>query len=332
MDPFSTVRDSSIWQSSSNFSVFRGKDAFLRIGLVKKVYQDAASTELRYLVTVFDRSDETELNCRLMRRFGGVYNYEDVVYQGYTFTDQPDPVSSLQAKAGDIVLVAYLNGEAREGIILGGVMHAARTSTIDIDNGPQYMSEFNGVQTTINQDGEYTMTFRGIPTNIDILAQTPSAPIPAPTYDTKVGTSFFKLDKTGSLELNDNATDGLQNLRIDKAKGFVEINAGKVSLKMTKASEEVDLTSKILKMNATTSATMNSPKIAIGGNGIELLDQITQALQDIIKFLNSTDSTHTHTGNLGYPTSPPTQASQFTALGSQLQGIHDSISSIKGSL
>ena len=294
MDPFSTIKDSSIWQSSSNFNAFRAKDPMLRIAIVKKVYQDSATTELRYLVTMFDKSDEIELNCRLMRRFGGVFNYEDIVYQGYTFTDAPDPVSTLSAKAGDIVLVAFLNGEGREGIILGGIMHAARISTIDIDNGPQYMSEFNGMQTIINQNGEYILTFRGIPTNISVLNNIPSTQLPVPTYDTSVGSSFLKIDQTGSLELNDNSSSGIQNIRIDKSGGFVIVNAGSASLKMTKSSQEVDLTCEILNINASTSISQTTDIFSIDANSsATITTEMFTVNASISTMINSPDITLT---------------------------------------
>jgi len=292
-NPFEVVKDSSIWQSKSNFSTSKSKDNSLRIGVVKKVYLDPSADEIRYLVDVRDKSDSIEMNCRMLRRFGGVFNYEDTIYHGYKFTDRPDQVQSFDTKAGDAVLVGFLNGEGREAIILGGVMHSARSSTLDITQGPQYASEFNGVKTEINQNGEYILTFRGIPTNSAILNSTPNLTLPAPTYNTTVGTSFFKLDQTGSMELNDNSTSGVQNLRIDKSGGFIIVNAGAISLKMTKSSQEVDLLCKVLNITsstsitqttqtfrteASTSATVKSPKIALGTDSIELLDQLFQLI------------------------------------------------------
>ena len=344
-DPFSVVQDSSVWQSSGNFGVARGKDPYLRMGVVKKAYQDPDSGEIRYLVDIRDKSDSIEMNCRMLRRFGGVFNYEDMVYQGYKFTDKPDQVSSFDAKAGDAVLVGFLNGEGRDAIILGGVMHAARTANIDITKGPQYLSEFNGVETSINEVGEYTVTFKGIPTNIAILNNYPNATIPAPTYDTSVGSSFFKMDVTGSLELNDNATSDFQNIRIDKPSGTLTINSGKISLKMTKSSQQVDLNCEILNINSTTSITqktqqfetdattsvkIKSPQVAIGTDSVELLQQIIDQLDKISSFLGETGATHTHIGNLAIPTGPPLQAGDYIKLQSDLATIKGKVSSIKG--
>lgn len=296
MDSFNIVKDSSIWQNSSDFSVFQKKDNSIRIGIIKKVYRDSTTGDLRYLAEMRDTNDGIELNCRLLRKYGGVFNYEDVVMHGYKFNDKPDPTQNFEAKAGDVVLIALLNGQGREGVILGCLTHPARTPTIDIADGPQIATEFNGVLTTINQDGEYTVTFRGIPTNIALLDNTPSAKLPAPTYDTSVGSSFLKFDKTGSFEVNDNSATGFQNIQIDKANGIININSGSVSLKMTKSSQQVDLqanalninsqnsismSTQVYSINATSSISMNSPKVAIGTDSIELLDQLSQLIDAI---------------------------------------------------
>ena len=192
---------------------------------------------------------------------------------------------------------AFLNGEAREAVILGGLIHPARKSTLDITKGPQYVSEFNGIETSINESGEYKLTFKAIPTNIKKLDDKPSAKLPAPTYDDKIGGSFFKFDKTGSIELNDKDKDP-QGLKIDKPNGTFTITSGKISLTMTKKEEKVELKCKILdivaqdkitsktkesSLDASTSVKIKSPKVAIGKEGIELLDQIFQLVDMLSK-------------------------------------------------
>lgn len=297
-NPFGIVKYSSIWQNSKTFDAVNRKDPFLRIGIVKKVYREERTSDIKYLVEVQDRNDSIEVNARLLRRFGGVFNYEDVVDHGYKFDDKPDPTRAFEAKAGDAVLVAFLNGEAREAVILGGLIHPARKSTLDITKGPQYLSEFNGVETSINENGEYKLTFKAIPTNIAKLDEKPQAKLPAPTYDDKIGGSFFHFDKTGSIELNDKDQNGFQNLRVDKPNGTITINSGKIKMVMTKKDERVDLKCKVLdvisddkisgktkeySMNASTSVKVNSPKVAIGKEGIELLDQIFQLVEKLAK-------------------------------------------------
>ena len=299
-NPFAIIKDSSIWQNSKIYDAVTNKDPYMRIGIVKKVYREERTSDIKYLVEIQDKNDSIEVNARLLRRFGGVYNYEDVVDHGYKFDDKPDPTRNFEAKAGDTVLVAFLNGEAREAVILGGLIHPARKSTVDITKGPQYVSEFNGIETKINENGEYTMTFKAVPTNAKNLDNIPSAKIPAPTYDDKIGGSFFQFDKTGSMELNDKDKDGIQNMRIDKKEGTITINSGKIKLTMTKKSEKVDLKCKVMnvvaddkitgktkeyELNASTSVKINSPKVAIGKEGIELLDELFQLVEALGKVI-----------------------------------------------
>lgn len=299
MNPFGIVKDSSLWQNSDAFAAVNHKDPYLRIGIVMKVVREDRTSDIKYLVQVQDRNDSIPVNARMLRRFGGVYNYEDVVYHGYSYDDKPDPTRSFEAKAGDTVLVAFMNGEAREAVILGGLIHPARESSLPVGNGPQYQAEFNGVETSINDSGEYKLTFKAVPTNAAALNNKPSDKIPAPTYDTNVGGSFFQFDKTGSIELNDkSASGGIQNMRVDKPKGTITINSGNIQLTMTKSSETVALKCKVLNvnsadsitgntkeyaMNATTSVKINSPKVAIGKSGVELLDQLSQLIDAIGK-------------------------------------------------
>lgn len=297
-NPFDIVKDSSIWQNPQDFAVVNKSDSMLRIGVVRKATNDEKTGELRYLVEVQNHNDKIELNCRMLRRFGGAYNYEDFISRGYKFDDQPDPVTAFEAKAGDAVLVGQLNGQGREGIILGGINHAARKTIIKATDGPQYAAEFNGIETSINKDGEYKITFKGQPTNIAELNNSPSKKLPAPKYDTKVGTSFFKFDKKGGFEVSDNAESDKQFLKIDKDGGTIELAAGKVSLKFTKKSEAVSLKTKTLDINSTdkitaktkeflvtveTKAYIKSPKVAIGSDSVELLDQLAKLVDALGK-------------------------------------------------
>ena len=196
-----------------------------------------------------------------------------------------------------MVLVGFLNGESREAIIIGSLTHPARTPSLDPKKGPQYLSEFNGIETRINESGEYKLTFKALPKNIKTLDNEPKNKLSKPEYDTKIGGSYIYLDKTGSIELNDKDKE-TQMFRIDKAKGTTTIVSGKISLVMTKSKESVDLKCKLLnvssadKINIKTkestiesskSIKIKSDKVAIGKNGIELLDQIFQLIDALSK-------------------------------------------------
>jgi hypothetical protein len=289
------VKDSSIWVDPSTIRRNDGKDPFLRMGIVKSIFpsEDNTQDDIRYLVALQDRNDIINVTCRMLRRFGGVYNYEDVVYRGYNTNGAPDTVQNWNAKAGDDVIVAFFNGEGREGIILGGLTHAARSISLNAALGPQYQSEFNGINTNINADGEWTLTFKGQPTNLSVLSGTPNGQLPAPVYDTVIGSSFMKFDNTGSWTISDNANSNPQSMFIDKANGMITVTSGEISLVMTKSDQSVALTCQDLTINSSNSITetttayaltasatakFNSPQVAIGHDGIELLDQLSKLI------------------------------------------------------
>jgi hypothetical protein len=329
-----TVKDSSIWSDPSTTAVSSRLDGMIRIGIVKGAFNDEDTGELRYLVEIQSNAKKINMNCRMMRRFGGVYNYEDYILHGYSTNDSPDPVSGFDAKAGDAVLVGQLNGQGREGIIIGGLTHAARTTTIQATDGPQYDAEFNGIHTNINADGEWTFTFKGQPTNLDSLDDTPSGRISPPEYDESVGSSFMKFDKTGSWTISDNATSDPQSIFIDKANGTITTTSGQISLVMKKSDQSVTLASKDLTINSSNSITestkdyhltasstakFDSPKIAIGHADVELLDQLTQLIDAIGKLI---------------PISPvgPCTALSTVSTWPMIDQIKAKINQIKGSL
>jgi len=328
------IKDSSIWSDPTNLATLNKLDGLIRIGIVKSAFNDANTGEIRYLVEIQSNAKKINMNCRMMRQFGGAYNYEDYVFQGYKTTDAPDPVDSFDAKAGDAVLVSQLNGQGREGVILGGITHAARKTSIKASNGPQYDAEFNGIHTSINNSGEWTLTFKGQPTNISILAATPSSQLPAPKYNTTIGSSYMKFDKTGGWTISDNATSNPQLVHIDKAAGSITISSGQISLKMAKGDQSVNITCQSLtinsantitestkdyKLTATSSVKITSPQIAIGHEGIELLDQLSQMI-DALGSLTAIS-----------PIGPcaPLKASPTW---SQVEQIKSKINQVKGSL
>lgn len=298
-NPFDIVQDSSIWFDSRNYAAVNKYDGLIRIGIVKKAINDEETNEIRYLVEIQNHNDKIELNCIMMRRFGGVYNYEDYIFHGYKMDDKPDPVTFFDAKAGDIVIVAFLNGQGRQGVILGGISHPARKTEILTSDGPQYKSEINGLETFINKDGEMTVTFKGVPTNITKLDETPSKKIAPATYNTEIGSSYYKFDKTGGWIISDNAkSGGIQSIKLDKANGFINIAAGNISLKLEKKSElttivskniniktqeKTEIASKQFNVSAETSAYIKSSKIAIGKEGAELLEQLGKLIDALSK-------------------------------------------------
>lgn len=260
MNPFESVKDSSIWYKPTSLRAVNALDNRIYFGVVREARNDQDTNEVRYLVEIRYKNDVILSNCRMLRRWGGAFNYEDYILQGYNYNGTSNSQNGFAAVPGDIVIVGQLGGQSREGIILGGLTHKARKSFLDVTLGPQYKSEFNGIETWINEEGEYTLTFKGQPTNLNVLSNTPDKPVPDPKYDTKVGSGYFKWDKTGSFTISDNAIDAdkFQQFFIDKKNGTLQLDSGKVSLKFAKGAQSVVLTCKTSLNNSKDSITFNT--------------------------------------------------------------------------
>lgn len=299
MDPFEKVRDSSVWLNPDSMSLNAKKDPYIRTGIILKTMEDKDAGEIKYLVEVKDKNDTITAWCRAMTGRGGVYNYEEWSMRGYTRTPLTSLADFAKSKAGDFVLVAFLNGETREGVILGGLKHPGRTSKLKADEDPAYNAEFNGVETKINKDGEWTLTFKGIPINAALLkAPATGVPIIPPIYNPVTGGSYMKFDKTGSWELNDKAIALPQSIKVDKSGGTMTLTSGLNVFKMDKAGLATSLetgkftvNSKIsmdfktiqYSVDATASIKLKALKIAIGTSGIELFDQLIQMIDALGK-------------------------------------------------
>jgi len=246
------VRDSSLFKKhersspsmESSNSIY-DKDYTIRMGMIQKSHYSEARRETTYTVEVVDERGQSPINCSRMYKFGGVYNYEEFTRQSNPVLDGAASAGSYMYRPGDVVLVACLNGDSREGVILGSFIHPARKQSISEEDGIAYKSEFNGIETLINKDGEYVQTFKGIPTNIDVLNEEASgSPLPEAEYNQEVGSSYYKWDKTGSWELSDNSNENPQSIKIDKPNGKIIITSGKTVLTIDKQEESYSITNK----------------------------------------------------------------------------------------
>lgn len=244
MTPYDIVKDSSIWYNPISLSATFQLDNVLYTGIVKSVLNDSETNELRYMVEVHHRGNTFPIACRTVSRFGGVFNYEDVVARGYNYNTP----SGIAAKAGDHVLIGLIGGQGRDGVILGGLTHPSR-KCIDAD-APEYKSEFNGIETYINKDGEYTLTFKAQPINLAQLEVDPAGRFPPPIYDVNIGSSYLKFDKTGGFTVSDSSFTGTQYFKIDKLGSTLELASGSVSLKMEKLTKSFTVTSPDIKLGS----------------------------------------------------------------------------------
>jgi hypothetical protein len=287
------VKDSSIWQDENASNALYNRDTGVKIGIVRSIEFNEPFQEIRYLVEVASDNDVIPVTCTPMMRFGGAHNFEEHIYRGYETPVNPSSyVSAYKNRPGDLVVVALLDGDGREGILLGGLQHVARPSTLSKTDGIAFASRFNGMLNTIDSDGEWTLTFNGKATNEDKLRAPSTTVVPAPTYDNSIAGTFMKFAKDGGWELSDSANSP-QSIKIDKQGGTTTITSGNITLILNKEQETCVTTckkytldaadliaenTKEFKVNAQTKISLQGPKVAIGTKSVELMDQLNKLI------------------------------------------------------
>src|ERR1700689_2756517 len=90
------VKDSSIWRDSFSFQKHNSTDARLKIGLVRAAQFNKIRGEITYIVEVQDEGDKLFIPCRQLRKFGGIFNYEDFTLQTYKYSLEKDSVPAFE--------------------------------------------------------------------------------------------------------------------------------------------------------------------------------------------------------------------------------------------
>lgn len=211
-----SVRDSSILPDPHSMKVYNESDANIRIGIVREE-RTVSDETTRYIVEVAYQGRQIPVSCVLLSRWGGAHNYEEYRIRPWVKNFPsgllpPSSASTYDLRSGDVVLVAFLDGQSREGVILGGLRHNARKEKTTPGN-IEYISEFNGLETQIRTDGSYKVTFKGTAITDALLDIPPGGQtVPAAAYNPLVAGSFFGFDAEGSYIVS----DGDQFLKIKK--------------------------------------------------------------------------------------------------------------------
>jgi hypothetical protein len=240
----------------------------------------------------------------MMTKWGGAFNFEEYrvrPWVGKVSSGLMAPASAdkFDLRAGDVVLVAYLEGQSREGVILGGLNHPARKEKTKTGN-IEYISMFNGIETQIRKDGSYKITFKGLPINeAQLLIPPTGVPVPAPIFNPLISGSFYGFDKDGSYVVSDgkqfikilkSPTAGAMVLvsgknRIDLggniAQGTMGFKTDNLVMEGMKASLKASLSLNI----EATQTSIKSTQVAIGNSQFELfkgLDELIDAIGSVV--------------------------------------------------
>lgn len=284
------VKDSSIWRDTASHAAYSKRDDSIRMGTVRGAHE-AAKGEIIYMVETHYNGLSVPMMCSLMTRFGGFTNYEEYGLRSYlNDASSADPNvadHAYELRAGDVVLVACLQGNHREGVILGGIKHPARKAIIPLKE-IAYISEFNGIETKISKTGAYRITNKAlIPATLD--AAVAGVPLFGPIYNPVVGGTYFEIGDDGSFTINDNIA---QSIKVDKTgkktiitSGLCTLTleaAGNVSLDNIKtvisSKQKIEMSTFDFKVAATKSASLKATKVAIGNDSFELIDGLIKLI------------------------------------------------------
>lgn len=330
------VRDSSMVKAATPAkSMVNRTYGSLHMGIIRGLAGDTFPSVNMYEVEVVIDGRRTIMACRQLSKFGDPFNYEEWSLRANRLDMSPMP-ASFNNRAGEVVIVAPLDGNYTSGIIIGAIMHPSKKQKINPKEGIAYASEFNGLETTIDKYGAYKVKFQGAATNtVSMEAAKNGSPIPDPMYESKIAGSFFTFTKDGSYELNDGSSKLLQSLKIDKPNGKFTITSGDVSIDIDKNSKKILVTCdsheiaakksiKItsggsIEMKVTKSIKIDSAKIAIGHGSVELLDSIIKLI----------DALGAITVNSPVGPCSPLKA---TPMWQQILILKNKVSTIKGSL
>jgi hypothetical protein len=243
------IYPSSLFQEddgeSSDFYNKSFNNAHLRVGIVLSVYdiedeQNILKASPEYDVMTLEQESDMGVNttiyknCLTMDRFGGVADYFQMKLRPVKDVIKTKTQVEFASETGSVVLILCLDGMSEKAVIVGGMQNPSK-QILTKEKGHHLEGEYNGVNYQVNKDGELTVTFRS-KTNDDGTISKEEQDKPEAE---RAGGSFLKLDKTGSIELNDNKTE---SIKIDKTAQTISIKSEKTTSVVT--NDEINLTSK----------------------------------------------------------------------------------------
>jgi len=293
-----SVKDSSIRYDPVSYKSHLEKDDSIRVGMVREV-KTVSDGSIRYLVEVHVGGNQVPVSCQMMTRFGGVYNFEDYRVRPWARTAPsgallPTTASTYDLRSGDMVVVGFINGKSKEGVILGGLKHEARSSELAADI--EYQSRFNGFETKVGTDGSYKMTFNGAALN-EAALEVPGVPIMDPIYNPLAAGSFLEFQGDGGIAVDNGngvglfitksaiggsltITSGGSTIVLGGNLAIAEINVATDNMTV-EASMNTVIKSELSIKVETLQLSLKGTQVAIGNDSIELIDGLIQLIDAI---------------------------------------------------
>lgn len=303
-------------------------------------------------------SSSTYKNCRYVQDISGFNDFEETVLEQneVAIKGKLSKGNSSDNLNGTMVVIGFLDFNIDKPIIIGGFPHRRNTGATRAD-GIRRVREFRGIRWEINKDGEYIFTYKS-----------PNTPAGEATRPDTAPTSF-KVDTEGNFTFTQETSDGtiINTVKFDRTNekktevigrdnSIVEEKDGKAE-KMTitfksglavtidGANDAVSIITNAgaralidgandtieLQDNGSGKLKITGETVAIGASSAELLQQVSDQLQELITLFNGV-APHTHIGNLGYPSAVPDTQALWVTAASNLSTIKGLVDGIKGVL
>lgn len=274
------------FNNQSAFSALQAlsKDYSVKTGVVLKTYLtdddgNVTTNNVEYdVLALVEENQSTSAKiyrrCIALETFGSLADFCEHTIREPKKDLEADKESAKEPNKttdGALVILLCNNGRSDRGIIIGGLKHPNRETTLTKENGTHLEGEFNGVNWQINKDGELTITFK-TPTDIK------EGKVEYLDEEEAAGT-YMKMEKDGSVEVSD-AKVG--KIRLDKPKKSLDIETEEMI--NVKTGKEAKIDGGGAKIN------LSNKKVAIGNDDAELLDQLVILVDALSKAK----------GNLGY--------------------------------
>jgi len=270
-------------------------------------------------------------NCKLANPLGGQYNYHERILR-----KAENPFTGLLGRApaeqkGDIVYVQFVQKTSNPVILGLGVHPLDKTTTgATFSDGPIWVEEYNGINRSINKDGEFELVRKGgtfnllkgyfVPADrqLEELGGVPSLELFQARLKFSDGAMLWE-DPLNSMEFKKNETlwthimgkgayeeviNGLQQKTTRKyLSGMTIVEDGLLQKTTRTYATGMTITEDALADEFLVEALLGGKirvkgaTVALGSSAAELLDLVDQLLAAL--------QVETHIGNLGVPTGVP---------------------------
>ncbi|MDQ6989352.1 MAG: hypothetical protein Q9M19_05665 [Mariprofundaceae bacterium] len=243
------------------------------MGIVHEELPSGNTGETLYVVMVTINGQDVPITCTRMSRFGGAHNYEEYSLRGYNDSQGTGSNTNFSQRPGDTVIVAFLDGVAKQGVILGGIRHPSRPQSLE-DGSPAYKHRFNGIEKEITSDGAMTYTYKGIMPAEQLDSPPTGKLILGPEDDPDKAGSTFGFDADGNFNIGDGDRQAIVMTRDSAQGGNLVVTSGTTVITIAGGdkTQTVDISTKgNINLEAAKDAT-------VAGSSMELSSETTFAI------------------------------------------------------